>query len=152
MEPTRTVPAQRQPLEVVRTRRAAMREALVGLEAALGGAAAGREDEWRAEVAEALGELRDAFDDHVAATEGPDGLYAEITARHERLVNAVRRLGAEHVGLTNDLTELQTLLARPGPVLAIRELGTMLLARFSRHRQRGADLVYQAYDVDIGGE
>jgi hypothetical protein len=34
----------------------------------------------------------------------------------------------------------------------VRELGTQLLATLSRHRQRGADLVYEAYQVDIGGD
>jgi hypothetical protein len=28
---------------------------------------------------------------------------------------------------------------------------TTLLVALARHRQRGADLVYEAYDVDIGG-
>jgi hypothetical protein len=27
-----------------------------------------------------------------------------------------------------------------------------LLGQLSRHRQRGVDLVYDAYDVDIGGQ
>jgi hypothetical protein len=38
---------------------------------------------------------------------------------------------------------------------ALRELRTWasdLLRELSRHRQRGADLVYEAYETDIGGE
>lgn len=34
----------------------------------------------------------------------------------------------------------------------IRDLGTALLGRLVRHRQRGFDLVFDAYDFDIGGE
>ncbi len=37
-------------------------------------------------------------------------------------------------------------------VKGIREAGTSLLARLSRRRQRGADLVFDAYQIDIGGE
>jgi hypothetical protein len=37
-------------------------------------------------------------------------------------------------------------------VEAVRELAIALLAKLSRHRQRGADLVYEAYQTDIGGE
>jgi hypothetical protein len=37
-------------------------------------------------------------------------------------------------------------------VEAIRDLGTTLLGHLARHRQRGADLVYEAYQADIGGE
>jgi hypothetical protein len=35
---------------------------------------------------------------------------------------------------------------------AVRDLGMALLASLVRHRQRGSDLVYEAYAVDIGGE
>jgi hypothetical protein len=28
---------------------------------------------------------------------------------------------------------------------------TALLVALAKHRQRGADLIYEAYDVDIGG-
>jgi hypothetical protein len=39
-----------------------------------------------------------------------------------------------------------------GDVDAIRALATALLGRLARHRQHGADLIYQAYQVDLGGE
>jgi len=35
---------------------------------------------------------------------------------------------------------------------AVRALGTDVVADISRHRQRGADLIYEAYEHDIGGE
>jgi len=35
---------------------------------------------------------------------------------------------------------------------SVRDLGTALLGRLVRHRQRGSDLVFEAYEVDIGGE
>jgi hypothetical protein len=34
----------------------------------------------------------------------------------------------------------------------IRDLGTLLLGVLVRHRQRGSDLVYEAYELDLGGE
>jgi hypothetical protein len=34
----------------------------------------------------------------------------------------------------------------------IRDLGTALLVRLIRSRQRSADLIHQAYQSDIGGE
>ena len=34
----------------------------------------------------------------------------------------------------------------------VRELGPALLGRLVRHRQRGSDLMFDAYDYDIGGE
>ena len=37
-------------------------------------------------------------------------------------------------------------------VAARREAATELVGRIVRHRQRGADLIYEAYEVDIGGQ
>ena len=34
----------------------------------------------------------------------------------------------------------------------VRDAGLALLGRLSRHRQRGADLIWDAYQTDIGGE
>jgi hypothetical protein len=34
----------------------------------------------------------------------------------------------------------------------VRDRGTALLGRLVRHRQRGSELVYEAYTVDIEGE
>jgi hypothetical protein len=34
----------------------------------------------------------------------------------------------------------------------LREQGTDLLGDLMRHRQRGSDLVFSAYELDIGGE
>jgi hypothetical protein len=37
-------------------------------------------------------------------------------------------------------------------VSVVREAATTALGRLVRHRQRGSDLVYEAYQVEIGGE
>ena len=37
-------------------------------------------------------------------------------------------------------------------VESIRDAAITLMGLLVRHRQRGADLVYEAYDVEIGGE
>ena len=34
---------------------------------------------------------------------------------------------------------------------AFREELTTLMGRLRRHRQAGSDLIYEAYDVDLGG-
>jgi hypothetical protein len=34
----------------------------------------------------------------------------------------------------------------------VRDRGTALLAQLARNRQRGSDLIYEAYASDIGGE
>jgi hypothetical protein len=37
-------------------------------------------------------------------------------------------------------------------VADVRAMGVALLGRLVRHRQAGADLVYEAYEADTGGE
>ena len=59
-------------------------------------------------------------------------------------VYMVSRFAREHVTMV--------LTGDGDDVTRIRELGTRLLGALVRHRQRGADLVYEAYQVDIGGE
>jgi hypothetical protein len=61
----------------------------------------------------------------------------------------------EHALIKDLLDNLTACLGEPGittDVDNVRDRGTALLGRLLRHRQRGSDLIYQAYTVDIGGE
>ena len=149
-------PTARQPsLESLRAQRAGLRDSMSGLELALAASAIRDESSWLAHVHEALGSLAADFRVHIDFTEGPDGLYREVLDNAPRLTEAVRRLADEHVRIEEQLVDL---LAAVGAsevdvdVDAVRARGTALLGRLVRHRQRGADLVYEAYEVDIGGE
>jgi hypothetical protein len=142
-------------LDVLRRRRAELGGSMRALEQALAAPAPGRRAAWAERVDAALVELSGAFGAHVAVAEGPDGLHEAVLVASPRLANSVRRLVGEHTvikGLIGDL------LVRIRPPVAadevdpIRERATALLGRIARHRQRGADLVYQAYQVDLGGE
>jgi len=78
-----------------------------------------------------------------------------VVAATPRLSNAVSRLGGEHIVIKELIEDLLGRVGPPVPadqVDAIRAHGTALLARLARHRQRGADLVHEAYEVDLGGE
>src|SRR5918995_4238991 len=63
-----------EPVDVARTRRAELLAAITALERAL--AAPARDPAWVVRVQTSTGRLATAFDDHVVATEGPDGMYA----------------------------------------------------------------------------
>lgn len=152
MEPTAHI--QQSELEAVRQRRAELRESLSALEQALAAPAIGRPLIWGERVRSVLVEVADDFREHVEGAEGPGGLHEAILAGDLRLTNAVRTLAAEHQPIVAKVAEL--IAASEAPVTAtevdgIRERGTNLLARLTRHRQRGADLIYEAYDTDIGG-
>jgi hypothetical protein len=155
MEPTPTAAERaRADLDAVRIRRAELRETLNLLEAALAAPATGRAVVWGEAVHAALVMLADDFRAHIDVTEGPGGLHQAIVSGDVRLANAVDALTAEHAGIADELARLvagSEAPVTPGDVDALREDGTRLLAHLVRHRQRGADLIYEAYETDIGG-
>lgn len=151
MEPTRTDPG----LDVLRRRRAELRESMSALEQALAAPTPGRADAWRERLCVALVELSADVREHIAITEGPGGLHRDIVATSPRLAHAVDELGRDHAvihALIEDLIARGQGASAREDVDAIRPLGTTLLGRLVRHRQKGADLVYEAYQADIGGE
>ena len=97
--------------------------------------------------------LAGTFAEHMVVTEGPDGLYAELLDHAPRLARGVHVLIREHAAVLAAITGLR-LPGRPPETTSteLRGWGGDLLRALSRHRQRGADLVYQAYQIDIGGE
>ena len=137
------------PLAAARRHRVELRSAVQAFEAAL--AVPAGDPSWRKRVGDRLRDLREAFAEHVTVTEGADGLYAQLLDDTPRLACAVRSLVDEHGALAG---AIQTLYAdaTAGEIERLRERGVDLLRGLARHRQRGADLVYEAYATDIGGE
>ena len=141
-------------LEGIRRQRAELRESMIALELALAGPAPSDQVRWAERVHVALVELSADFGEHLAVTEGPDGLYADIVAAAPRLSEAVARLTREHRQIARLVDDLLARVSTPetGHVDKVRRLGTTLLGLLVRHRQRGSDLVYEAYEFDVGGE
>jgi hypothetical protein len=136
---------------VARRHRVALLHSIQSFEQAL--AAAAGDPGWRARVSTRLHGLRGAFAEHIVVTEGPEGLYAELLDHSPRLARGVHVLVREHAALAAALGALQRKVDQPGPTVEeLRAWASDLLRELSRHRQRGADLVYEAYEMDIGGE
>jgi len=144
-------------LDEARARRKTLHDALVHLEEAISSPAANRIPDWTATVLKEMIETRDAFDQHVLVTEKPDGLYDEILERAPRLTGNVRRLREEHpeiVAASHELIDrLEQVEIGSGEwsVEKARDDLQRFIGSVIRHRQRGADLVWEAYNVDIGG-
>jgi hypothetical protein len=140
-------------LEAAARRRRELREALVAFEDALASPVRDRVT-WQAEVADALDALGQAFEDHVAATEAPGGLYDEMRDTSPHLGTKSNRLREEHPAITAALIEASARLAAPpaddADADAVRDELQRLMGRIVRHRQHGADLVWEAYAIDIG--
>lgn len=148
-------------LDPVRRHRAELRESASALELALAAPTPGRNALWLERVRAALMELLADFREHVELTEGSGdkrGLYVDVLRAAPRLAAAVARLTEEHAELVVAVTDLLEAVegtdGRPAEVDVdqVREEATRLLGRLVRHRQRGSDVVYEAYDVDIGGQ
>jgi hypothetical protein len=106
---------------------------------------------WAQVVEMYLYELRAALDAHVDEVESPDGLLAEIRETAPRLAPATVALANEHIELLALWDEAaEVLRAQPDNAYGIRRRITSLLCELARHRQHGADLVYEAFNVDIG--
>lgn len=140
-------------LEAAARRRRELREALVAFEDALSSPMRDRVT-WHAEVTDALEALGHAFEDHVAATEARGGLYDEMREKSPHLRTKANRLRDEHPAITAALIEASTRLAAPpadeADAEAVRDELQRLMGRIVRHRQHGADLVWEAYAIDIG--
>jgi hypothetical protein len=142
-------------LDALRRVRAELGGSMAALEQALAAPSPGRHSAWAERVDVALVELSADFAEHIAVTEGSGGLHDAVLASAPRLSNSIHRLVGEHgviKGLTRDLLDRVRPPVAAGDVDGIRELGTALLGRLVRHRQHGADLIHQAYQVDLGGE
>lgn len=141
-------------LERVRSHRAELGESMAALDAALA-LPLGLGPLWRRRVRAALTELAHDLRDHRAVTEEPGGLYADAVSRAPRLASLSRLQMEEHLDFMEVverlLGEREAGLQSPDAVAAHREAATELVGRIIRHRQRGADLIYEAYEVDIGG-
>lgn len=146
--------AEQPPFGALRRQRAELRDSMSALELALAGPAAIGEARWVSRVNVALVELSADFRAHVEFTEGPEGLYSDVLTTAPRLFGAVDRLTHEHLEIAARLEELIAVTASTAniDVDQVRNLGNSLLGVLVGHRQRGSDLVYEAYEFDIGGE
>lgn len=148
-------------LSELRSRRSQLKEGMTRLESAVARPVAGDASAWADEVGEALARLREDFAVHITVTEREGGFHDQLVHDAPRLEGKVRRLTREHETLRHDIDEAQEAwvqLVSEGTaggdegVDEVRRRVTDLLGRLSRHRQRGSDLVWEAFAFDLGGE
>lgn len=144
-------------LRTARAQRADLRHTILALEDALARPVPHRCVEWAADLHDALVEIAATFERHIAVTEGDTGFLSDIAEHSPRLINAVRRLEHEHARIRSDLARALATVRQidtsvdDAAIARVRGTVTVLLADLLRHRQHGADLVYEAHAVDIGG-
>lgn len=130
----------------VAERRYELYEAMRRLEAAVA-RPSGLAD-WRIEIETAITDLERSLDDHIHRTEADDGLFAEIRVASPHLASRIADLEEEHGELRAACREALSMAADWSPT-GLRRKANVLLARLAFHRQNGAELLYDAYNVDI---
>lgn len=130
----------------VAERRYQLYEAMRRLEAAVA-RPSGLAD-WRMEIETAITDLDRSLGDHIRRTESDDGLFAEILGGSPHLASRIAKLEEEHVELRAACRKALLMAADWSPT-RLRRKANVLLARLAFHRQSGAELLYDAYNVDI---
>lgn len=96
--------------------------------------------------------------EHVVTSEGTDSLLAQVRTDSPRLGCRIDRLRTDHSRMLTDVELLRAALADLGDDQvalrgpAIHDQARAFAGRLSTHRRRRSDLVYEAYQVDLGGD
>lgn len=122
----------------------------------LRGGLAAKNADWAEQLRSGIRQLRADLHEHIAATEGPDGLYDEVRRSDPRLACAVSRLRREHGRLSAMLDDLNMWASRDPDdhtgLNSVRPRVRELLKQWGSHRRRDNQLAYDAMSLDIGGQ
>ena len=138
-------------LDGARERRAGLRSALGEVERSLASPSTGRGDAWGKTLGADLVRLSESLDLHIRTSEAPGGLLDDVLETAPRLAHKVDAARKEHTQLRYRLDKAMKVLAdqQGDDVRTVREQVVEVLAGIVRHRHLGADLVYEAFSVDI---
>ncbi|MDH4276662.1 MAG: hypothetical protein OEW83_01125, partial [Acidimicrobiia bacterium] len=117
---------------------------------------------WRLRVAMAVDHAVARIYEHVAQTDGPGNILDEIVTVAPRLDRRVKQMRLDHESLEKAAHRLALAVAElssehdqteeqvEDAAIAVRNEAVEVMGQITRHRQRGADLIYEAYHVDLG--
>lgn len=120
----------------------------------LAAAAAAGKESWTADLLKRLRKLESVWAEHIAEAEAPMGLHDRILGEAPRLQRSVEAIQLDHRTIASSIAEAVGTTANAGDDADKEELRVMameVLLALARHRQHGADLIFQAYSIDIGG-
>ncbi len=137
------------PLDGIGERRIEIGSALARLEDAMA-RPVGSPHEWRHRVDLALDELLIVGRIQIASLLAEGGPLDEAVGNVPRLVGTVGRLRRGLPDIEAEAERLQKELGQLDPTEVRRRL-LPLMGRVVSHRQRVADIIWEAYNVDLGG-
>ena len=132
--------------------------AIQRIEASLGHAAPGRESQWQEEVSKALDLLIAAMKESRDCVCRDDGLIEEIKIEKPFLMKRIKNLRAEFDGLFNQAAALQDQIkdacndqdTQQISFVDLRQRIGWLLSGLRHHQAKEADLIFEAFNVDVG--
>ena len=135
----------------------ALRHARQAMDDAIIAPASGDPIEWGRGLHDALAELADILRRHREASERPGGTLEEMAQLEPRLVPRLERSQSEHVPLierADGLREAVAAQVAAGRVDVdhLRQEAGRLQSDVRHHMAVGVDLMYEAYERDMGGE
>ena len=137
--------------------RSALKGAMSRFEGALASPAGANGDRWLRDTTTSLAALNREVERHIEFHEGVDSFHQEILRQQPHLEPRINRLQREHLRARQLMAEIMAALetAEQGVVLTpdaaeVRMLGAELLLLLVHHRQRGADLVWDSVNLDLG--
>jgi hypothetical protein len=132
----------------IATRRRDLYEAMRLLETSA--ARASGLSDWAEQIEKALANLEAALERHVDEIEAEDGLFADVINRAPHLASAVEGLRAEHVEMLETCRDALDLASagRTAPE-QLRSKVLDVLGLITIHRQTGAELLFDTYNVDL---
>lgn len=142
----------------IRHRREALLRAAIGLEDALA-SPLGDQHRWCLRVSMATDHATMRIDEHISQTEGCGNILEEIRTRAPRLDQRVSQMLLDHEHLEKAAHSLRTAVSQlefvedrdwEKAAVDVRQKAVDMMGLIARHRQRGSDLVYEAYQVDLG--
>lgn len=104
--------------------------------------------DWRIEIEASLASLEESLASHVHQVESENGLFAEILEKSPHLAANIEALTEEHEELMTACHQALSMAADWSPPTLRRKVN-VLLVRLAVHRQFGAELLFDAYNVDI---
>ncbi|HEU4319144.1 MAG TPA: hypothetical protein VFS66_03600 [Acidimicrobiia bacterium] len=104
--------------------------------------------DWRIEIERALRALKKALATHVHEVESGSGLFTQVMEQSPQLAANVETLRREHRDLMMSCENALSLTADLSDK-SLRRRVNQLLVRLAIHRQTGAELLYDAYNVDV---
>jgi hypothetical protein len=139
-------------IDAIRVDRDRLYEAILGVERAISRPAGDDAERWASLLAVPAGKLREVLDEHIAGTEGEDGLFEQMREDAPHLLPSLERLRDEHNSLlegSRGLTDSLSNVHDDDDVDLVRVHALDLLRHLLEHRHRGAELLYDAYSVDV---